>query len=151
VSNLQEELLDVISVILDMVIVVPEDQIYVLTYQTIPELCDALKASEGPISETDEDVILSHCIVDAIDYCRVHLIKVFEISSLRFGYRPVRHPPASDSSTDVLVVVVGVAEDPDLFPIFYLDSHTYLILLRSAFSFLIFLQFQIRDQRFFSN
>jgi hypothetical protein len=87
---------------LNMMVVITKNQVDVSAVDTITKLRNPFKATEGPVTKMEKDVIYSNNGVDVLDHCIVHLIKRLE----RPGF--VLTTPITHSLTDVCVKIVRI-------------------------------------------
>jgi hypothetical protein len=110
-----------IPITLNVMVVIAKNQVDVSAVDTITKLRNPFKATEGPVTKMEKDVIYSNNGVDVLDHCIVHLIKRLE----RPGF--VLTTPITHSLTDVGVRIVRIRGEEQTLVFKQLNFHSALI------------------------
>jgi hypothetical protein len=95
--------LDITLVSTDVVVVVTESQVNVLTKNPTTELSNRFKSTERPVTQVNQDIVFTYHLVDSIHQRIVHVIQGFIITS-----QVVSTSPIGSGTTNVPVVIVSV-------------------------------------------
>jgi hypothetical protein len=95
--------LDITLVSTDVVVVVTESQVNVLTKNPTTELSNRFKSTERPVTQVNQDIVLTHHLVDSIHQCIVHMVQGLIITGQVVNTRPI-----GGGTTNVSVVIMSV-------------------------------------------
>jgi hypothetical protein len=95
--------LDITLVSTDVVVVVTESQVNVLTKNPTTELGNGFKSTKRPVTQVNQDIVFTDHLVDSVYQRIVHVIQGFIITSQVISNRPI-----GSGTTNVSVVIMSV-------------------------------------------
>jgi hypothetical protein len=98
-----EDFLDVTFVSTDVVVVVSERQVDVLTNNPTTELSDGFKPTKRPVTQVNQDIVLTNQLVDTVYQRIVHMVQGLIVTGQIIGTHPI-----CGRTTNVPVVIVSV-------------------------------------------